>query len=92
MLNLTPFFYKAYASENLDRICLHNLYCPDSLAVKFRLKEAKDKLLRQSFEWVLQDPQYRSLRNGNNVCLLWIKGGAGKGKIMISIGLIELLS
>ncbi|KAJ5894292.1 G-protein beta WD- 40 repeats containing protein [Penicillium taxi] len=83
---------RAYSSQDIDRICLQKLCCPDSLAVKNRLKEAKDKLLRQSFEWVLQDPQYRSWRHGNDVCLLWIKGGAGKGKTMMSIGLIEVLS
>ncbi|KAJ5741107.1 G-protein beta WD- 40 repeats containing protein [Penicillium malachiteum] len=60
--------------------------------VKNRLKETKDKLLRQSFQWILRDPQYHSWRNGIDVCLLWIKGGAGKGKTMISIGLIEELS
>ena len=33
-----------------------------------------------------------SRRDAGDVCLLWIKGGAGKGKSMISIGLIERLS
>ncbi|KAJ5698118.1 G-protein beta WD- 40 repeats containing protein [Penicillium macrosclerotiorum] len=89
---ITAEFYQSYTSDDIDRICLQHLHCPDSLAVKNRLKEAKDKLLRQSFEWVLQDPQYRSWRDGNDVCLLWIKGGAGKGKTMMSIGLIEELS
>ncbi|KAJ5896616.1 G-protein beta WD- 40 repeats containing protein [Penicillium subrubescens] len=88
----TAEFHRAYITEDIDRICIQNLRCPDSLAIKTRLKEVKDKLLRQSFEWVLQDPQYRSWQNGNDVCLLWIKGGAGKGKTMMSIGLIEGLS
>lgn len=55
------------------------------------LKESKDKLRRESFEWILRDPKYESWRDGDEVCLLWIKGGAGKGKTMISIGLIEEL-
>ena len=66
--------------------------CPDTLAVKNRLKESKDKLLYKSIDWILHDPQYLSWRDGDDVCLLWIKGGAGKGKTMISIGLIERLS
>lgn len=78
--------------ESIDRSCLQNLRCPDSLFVKHRLTETKDKLRRQLFEWLLQDPQYQSWRNGKEICLLWIKGGAGKGKTMISIGLIEELS
>ncbi|CAI7677693.1 unnamed protein product [Penicillium discolor] len=84
--------FRAHNNEDIDRICLQKLRCPDSLAVKTHLKETKDRLRRESFEWVLQDPQYRSWRNGNDVCLLWIKGGAGKGKTMMSIGLIEALS
>jgi hypothetical protein len=67
------------------------LRCPDTLVVKNRLKENKDKLLHKSIDWILQDPQYISWKDGDDVCLLWIKGGAGKGKTMISIGLIERL-
>ena len=36
--------------------------------------------------------QYSNWRYGNDISLLWIKGGAGKGKTMMSIGLIEQLS
>jgi ATP:corrinoid adenosyltransferase len=68
------------------------LRCPDSLAVKNRLKENKDKLLHKSIEWIFNDEQYNSWQHGDNVSLLWIKGGAGKGKTMMSIGLIEKLS
>jgi hypothetical protein len=68
------------------------LRCPDTLLVKNRLKENKDKLLYKCIDWILQDPQYSSWKDRDDVCLLWIKGGAGKGKTMISIGLIERLS
>ncbi|KAJ5419723.1 uncharacterized protein N7487_003273 [Penicillium crustosum] len=84
-------FY-AYTAEDIDRLCLRDLRCPNSLAVKNRLKKTKDKLLLQSFEWILQNPEYLSWRDGEDICLLWIKGGAGKGKTMMSIGLIEELS
>lgn len=66
--------------------------CPDSFLVKTRLKANKDKLLRQSFDWVLHDPQYIDWQQNDEVGLLWIKGGAGKGKTMMSIGLIEELT
>ncbi|CAG8890696.1 unnamed protein product [Penicillium egyptiacum] len=88
----TAEFHQSKTAEDIDRLWLHDLRCPDSLVVKNRLKETKDKLLLQSFEWVLKDPQYQSWRTGKDVCLLWIKGGAGKGKTMMSIGLIEELS
>ncbi|KAM0139575.1 hypothetical protein ACHAO1_002947 [Botrytis cinerea] len=57
-----------------------------------RLKENEDKLLCQSIDWILQDPQYISCKCRGDVSLLWIKGGAGKGKTMMSIGLIERLT
>jgi hypothetical protein len=88
-MKLTPFI--AATTEDIDRFCLENLRCPDSLAVKNRLKATKDKLHRQSFEWILHDPQYQDWQNGEDICLLWIKGGAGKGKTMMSIGLIDEL-
>ncbi|KAJ5901856.1 G-protein beta WD- 40 repeats containing protein [Penicillium taxi] len=86
------FYTQTQTNEDIDRIWLHNLRCPDSLAVKNRLKETKDKLVLQSFQWMLHNPEYLNWRDGKDVCLLWIKGGAGKGKTMMSIGLIEELS
>jgi hypothetical protein len=68
------------------------LRCPDILVVKNRLKENKDKLLHKSIDWILQDLQYISWKDRDDVCLLWIKGSAGKGKTMMSISLIERLS
>ncbi|KAJ0413981.1 quinon protein alcohol dehydrogenase-like superfamily [Aspergillus carlsbadensis] len=82
---------RAYTTEDIDRICLHALRCPDSAAVKNRLKEGKDRLVHQSIQWILDDAQYTDWRNGDDVGLLWIKGGAGKGKTMLSMGLIEQL-
>ena len=48
-------------------------------------------MLHKSFDWILRDPKYIGWQDGTDVCLLWIKGGAGKGKTMMSIGLIEEL-
>ncbi|KFY02662.1 hypothetical protein O988_02002 [Pseudogymnoascus sp. VKM F-3808] len=83
--------HKITTADDIDRSCLRSLRCPDTLAVKNRLKENKDKLLPKSIDWILQDPKYIGWKDGDDVCLLWIKGGAGKGKTMISIGLIERL-
>ena len=78
--------------DDINWSCLHDLRCPDILAVNNRLKENKDKLLCQFIDWILQDPQYISCKCRGDVSLLWIKGGAGKGKTMMSIGLIERLT
>jgi hypothetical protein len=84
--------FTAHTVEYIDWSCLRALRCPDALIVKNRLKENKDKLLYESMEWILRDRQYIHWQDGDDVGLLWIKGGAGKGKTMMSIGLIERLS
>ncbi|KAL4947742.1 hypothetical protein BDW69DRAFT_107656 [Aspergillus filifer] len=73
-------------------MCLQALRCPDSLAVKNRLKDSKDRLVHQSIHWILEESEYNDWKDGDEVGLLWIKGGAGKGKTMLSIGLIEELA
>ncbi|KAF3912842.1 hypothetical protein AA313_de0203639 [Arthrobotrys entomopaga] len=73
-----------------DQDCLRALGCPDPLLVRNQLK-LKDKLLQKPLEWVLRGPQYINWRDGNDTCLLWIKGGPGKGKTMMTIGLMEQL-
>lgn len=59
--------------------------------MKNRLVEAKDKLHWESIEWVFKTTQYLSWMNETHLVILWIKGGAGKGKTMMSIGIIERL-
>ncbi len=68
------------------------MQCSNTLTVKNRLKENKNKLLHKSIDWILQDSQYLSWRDANNVCLLWIKSDASKEKTMMLIDLIERLS
>ncbi|KAF2278229.1 uncharacterized protein EI97DRAFT_414568 [Westerdykella ornata] len=80
-----------YTVDELDRACLNALRCPNTLEVMTRLKE-KDKLRYESINWIMYDPQYLRWQNDSTVSLLWIKGGAGKGKTMMTIGLIETLS
>ncbi|KAF3226387.1 hypothetical protein TWF191_004649 [Orbilia oligospora] len=70
----------------------NSLKCPDTTAIKNRLKMTKDKLVIGSMDWILTDPQFIRWKTGDELSLLWIKGGAGKGKTMTAIGLIEELS
>jgi hypothetical protein len=71
---------------------LQALECPDPFIVKNQLKASKDELLFNAIEWVFQDPKYCDWQKEDDVRLLWISGGAGKGKTMMTIGLIEQLS
>lgn len=80
-----------FTDDEIDQNCLRFLQCPDSQVVKNRLVEAKDKLHWESIEWVFKTPHYLSWMNETHLVILWIKGGAGKGKTMMSIGIIERL-
>jgi hypothetical protein len=61
---------------------------PDS--VKNRLMEKKDKLLWEAIEWIFKDTErFLKWQNNADMSLLWIKGGAGKGKTMMTIGITE---
>jgi hypothetical protein len=54
--------------------------------------ENKDKLLSAAIEWIFQDTErFLNWQNNLDVSLLWIKGGAGKGKTMMTIGITERL-
>jgi hypothetical protein len=75
-----------------DHSCLQALQSVNPFAVKNRLKENKDKLLVDAIQWIFHDSHYCRWQDDGNVRLLWIRGGAGKGKTMMSIGLIEKLS
>ncbi|KAF3225088.1 hypothetical protein TWF106_002968 [Orbilia oligospora] len=83
---------KTLTQEGIDQLCLSSLKCPDTTAIKNRLKMTKDKLVIGSMDWILTDPQFIRWKTGDELSLLWIKGGAGKGKTMTAIGLIEELS
>lgn len=57
-----------------------------------RILTAKDKLVPDSFSWILGNETFRSWRYGDTTHLLWIKGGPGKGKTMMMAGLVDVLS
>ncbi|KUL82098.1 hypothetical protein ZTR_10075 [Talaromyces verruculosus] len=75
-----------------DHPCLQALQSVNPFVIKNRLKENKDKLLVDAIEWIFHDSHYCRWRHEDNVRLLWIRGGAGLGKTMMSISLVENLS
>ncbi|KAK6521223.1 hypothetical protein TWF506_001448 [Arthrobotrys conoides] len=78
--------------DETDQACLESLQCPDMLAIKTRLQETKDGLVFESIKWIFENKQYIDWRFGEDISLLLIRGGAGKGKTMLSIRLIDELS
>lgn len=77
--------------EEINRRCIRELRCPDSRAVRTRFTFEKDRMRHSLIEWILHEPLYKKWQDGDVICLLWIKGGAGKGKTMMAIGLIDRL-
>lgn len=47
------------SEQEIDRLCLDTLRCPDPHRMKNRLKSTKDELLRDSYKWILSNEQYR---------------------------------
>ncbi|KFA54466.1 hypothetical protein S40293_08007 [Stachybotrys chartarum IBT 40293] len=78
--------YKANDAER-NRL-LEDLDCDDPKMDRNRIESSKGGLFRASFQWILSHPQYLEWRN-NDKRLLWIKGGAGKGKTMLLIGITQ---
>lgn len=82
----------AIGDKNEDDQCLRHLRLTDPQADKKGIEQTKDKLLKESFIWILDDTGFKNWRNNDSTRLLWIKGDPGKGKTMLMIGLIEELS
>jgi hypothetical protein len=57
-----------------------------------RIQDDKDKLLRSCYAWILEDVDFKRWQAHREPRLLWIKGDPGKGKTMMTIGLIDELS
>ena len=85
-----------YHLEESDRVkddtCLCNLEVTNPRYEKEKIEDTKDRLLQESFEWILDNANFKDWRNDPHPNLLWIRGDPGKGKTMLMIGLIDELS
>ena len=61
---------------------LKNLRWTDPTLDKDRIERTKGGLYEDASSWILAHPSYRQWRH-DETKLLWIKGGAGKGKTML---------
>ncbi|KAN0094211.1 WD40 repeat-like protein [Hyaloscypha variabilis] len=75
-----------------NKRCLQDLRLTDPSVDMRSIEASKDNLLRDSYVWILQRQEYIDWKDGDGGQLLWIKGGPGKGKTMLAIGLIRELS
>ncbi|KAF2737002.1 hypothetical protein EJ04DRAFT_396831, partial [Polyplosphaeria fusca] len=72
--------------------CLRDLRVTDPREDKTRIKKEKDRLLVQCYGWILEDSSFQRWRAKGDTRLLWIKGDPGKGKTMLTMGLIDELA
>jgi hypothetical protein len=72
--------------------CVADLRLTDPRDDRARIEQTKGGLLKDSYKWILDQPDFRQWRDDQSSRLLWIKGDAGKGKTMLLIGIIEELS
>jgi hypothetical protein len=75
-----------------SRSCIQDLRTTDPREDKKRIEDTKGGLLRDSYQWILEHPDFHHWRDGNQSRLLWIKGDPGKGKTMLICGILDEMS
>ncbi|OOQ87346.1 hypothetical protein PEBR_17108 [Penicillium brasilianum] len=73
--------------EKVDA-CRNALFLTDPIIDRETLKSTKGERTAGTCEWIKDNETYKSWLEGNPQCL-WISGGPGKGKTMLSMFLIE---
>ncbi|KAH7061004.1 WD40-repeat-containing domain protein [Paraphoma chrysanthemicola] len=80
------------AGEPSPHQCLRDLRVTDPREDRARIEGDKDRLLRDCYAWILDDDSFQRWRTQGEARLLWVKGDPGKGKTMMTMGVVaELL-
>ncbi|PMD55345.1 beta transducin-like protein HET-D2Y [Hyaloscypha bicolor E] len=74
------------------RSCIQDLRITDPREDKMRIEDTKGGLLRDSYQWILEHPDFQKWRDDKQSRLLWIKGDPGKGKTMLICGILDEIS
>jgi len=74
------------------RSCLQDLRITDPREDKKRIEDTNGGLLRDSYRWILEHPDFQQWRDDKQSRILWIKGDPGKGKTMLISGILDELS
>jgi hypothetical protein len=72
--------------------CLRDLRVTDPREDRARIEQDKDRLLTDCYNWILDDASFQRWKTQGDSRLLWIRGDPGKGKTMMTMGLIAELS
>ncbi|KAF4990552.1 hypothetical protein FDECE_14331 [Fusarium decemcellulare] len=81
----------SFGEQNMDEACLTALRLTDPRDDKKRIEETKGGLLPDSYNWILENDEFKAWRE-ETFPLLWINGDPGKGKTMSLCGIINEIS
>ncbi|RSL68277.1 hypothetical protein CEP53_002648 [Fusarium sp. AF-6] len=77
------------AREETLKRCKNDLFVSEPCSVRAELINTKGSLTEGTCRWILHNETYRSWLEAQDSGLLWISGGPGKGKTMLSIFLTQ---
>jgi hypothetical protein len=60
-----------------SRSCIQDLRTTDPREDKKRIEDTKGGLLRDSYQWIFEHPDFQQWRDDKQSRLLWIKGDPG---------------
>ncbi|PKK40810.1 hypothetical protein CI102_15130 [Trichoderma harzianum] len=83
-------YYASEPPQSKSDACRNALFLADPIVDRETLKGTKGRRTAGTCEWIRDNETYRSWLDGEVQCL-WITGGPGKGKTMLSIFLTEEL-
>lgn len=87
----TQNYYKGTDQDETKQL-LKALRSTDPRLDKLRIQGTNGGLLKESYMWILETPEFLAWRNEDHESrLLWIKGDPGKGKTMLLCGIIDEL-
>jgi len=78
--------------DKKDWQCLRELRLNDPRQEKIRIESSKDSVLESSCTWFFDKETFANWWDGDDSRLLWIHGGPGKGKTMLTMAIISEVS
>lgn len=83
---------RALLHDQIDQKCFQHLHVTDPRDDKTRIQQTKGGLLQDSYQWILDNADFRKWREHEQSRIFWIKGDPGKGKTMLLCGIIDELN
>jgi len=88
---LSSFKVNQIPQNDEEKSCMRALFLTDPRDDRKNLEHDKGKRADKTCEWIKSNATYISWLEGDSSNLLWLSGGPGKGKTMLSIFLAEQL-